>query len=102
MRMSRIVLKHQWRMLMVISQCRMIGSISHMKYSGRSPSVDQWQNAGGVSGMLKTFMDWRRVKTLEMVMRLELPLGSFDDVPLLGCFELVGSDCRPSYERTGG
>ena len=39
---------------------------------------------------------------VEMVMRLELPLGSFDDVPLLGCFEPVGSDCRPSYERTGG
>ena len=38
----------------------------------------------------------------EMVMRLELPLGSFDDVPLLGCFVLVGSDCRPSCERTGG
>ena len=38
----------------------------------------------------------------EMVTRLELPLGSFDDVPILGCFELVGSDCRPSCERTGG
>ena len=38
----------------------------------------------------------------EMVMRLGLPLGSSDDVPLLGCFELVGFDCRPSYGRTGG
>ena len=38
----------------------------------------------------------------EMVMRLELLLGSSDDVPLLGCFELVGFDCRPSYGRTGG
>ena len=38
----------------------------------------------------------------EMVMRLELLLGSSDDVPLLGCFELVGFDCRPSCERTGG
>ena len=38
----------------------------------------------------------------EMVTRLELPLGSFDDVPILGCFDLVGSDCRPSCERTGG
>ena len=68
-----------------------------MKYSGRSPSVDQWQNAGGVSGMLKTFMDWQWVKTLEMIMRLELPLGFFVDVPPLGCYELVGFDCRPSY-----
>ena len=57
MRMRRSVLKHQWKMLMMMSQCRMNGSISHMKYSGRSSSVDQWQNAGGVSGMLKTFMD---------------------------------------------
>ena len=97
MRMSRIVLKHQWRMLMVISQCRMIGSISHMKYSGRSPSVDQWQNAGGLSGMLKTFMNWQWVRTLEMIKRLGLPLGFFDDVPPLGCYELVGFDCRPSY-----
>ena len=40
---------------------------------------------------------------VEMVMRLELPLGSFDDVPILGCcFELVDSDCRPNYGRTGG
>ena len=38
----------------------------------------------------------------EMVMRLGLLLGSSDDVPLLGCFELVGFDCRPSYGRTGG
>ena len=38
----------------------------------------------------------------EMVMRLELLQGSFVDVPKLGCFELVGSDCRLSYERTGG
>ena len=58
MRMRRSVLKHQWKMWMVMSQCRMNGSISHMKYSGRSSSVDQWQNAGGVSGMLKMFMDW--------------------------------------------
>ena len=57
MRMSRAVLKHQWIMLMVISQCRMSGSISHMKYSGMSSNVDQWQDAGGVSGMLKMFMD---------------------------------------------
>ena len=34
---------------------------------------------------------------VKMTMRLGLPLGSSDDVPLLGCFELVGSDCRPSY-----
>ena len=38
----------------------------------------------------------------EMVMRLGLLLGSSDDVPLLGRFELVGFDCRPSYGRTGG
>ena len=58
MRMRRNVLKHQWMMLKMMSQWRMNGSISHMKYSGRSPSVDQWQDAGGVSGMLKMFMDW--------------------------------------------
>ena len=38
----------------------------------------------------------------EMIMRLGLPLGSSDDVPLLGCFELVDFDCRPNYGRTGG
>ena len=27
-----------------------------------SSSVDQWQDAGGVSGMLKMFMDWLWVK----------------------------------------
>ena len=39
---------------------------------------------------------------VEMVMRLGLLLGSSDDALLLGCFELVGSYCRPSCERTGG
>ena len=28
----------------------------------------------------------------EMVMRLEFLQGSFDDVPIFGCFELVGFD----------
>ena len=51
-----------------------------------------WFNRDG--GM---FMDWQWVKTLEMIMRLELPLGFFVDVPPLGCYELVGFDCRPSY-----
>ena len=100
MMMSRVVLKHQWIMLMVMSQWRMSGSISHMKYFGMSSIVDQWQDAGGVSGMLKMFMGediWG-----DVVMRLELLQGSFADVPKLGCFELVGSDCRLSYERTGG
>ena len=61
--------------------------------------VDQWHDAGGVSGMLKMFMG--EDLGAEVVMRLELLQGSFVDVPKLGCFELVGSDCRPSYE-TGG
>ena len=56
MMMSRVVLKHQWIMLIVMSQWRMSGSISHTKYSGMSSIVDQWQDAGGVSGMLKMFM----------------------------------------------
>ena len=34
----------------------MSGSISHTKYLGMSSIVDQWQDAGGVSGMLKIFM----------------------------------------------
>ena len=38
----------------------------------------------------------------EMVMRLELLQDSFADVPKLDCFELVGSDCRPSCGRIGG
>ena len=78
----------------------MSGSISHMKYSGMSPSVDQWQDAGGVSGMLKMFIfeDFGA----DVVMRPELLQGSFVDVPKFGCFELAGSDCRLSYERTGG
>ena len=78
----------------------MSGSISHMKYPGMSSSVDQWQDAGGVSGMLKMFMG--EDLGAEVVMRLELLQGSFVDVPKLGCFELVGFDCRPSCGRTGG
>ena len=36
-------------------------------------------------------------------MRLGLLLGFSDDVPILGCCsELVDSDCRPNYGRTGG
>ena len=65
-----------------------------------SSMVDQWQDVGGVSGMLKMFMG--EDFGADVVMRLELLQGSFVDVPKLGCFELVGSDCRPSYERTGG
>ena len=38
----------------------------------------------------------------EMVMRLELLQDSFVDVPKLDCFELVGSDCKPSCGRIGG
>ena len=38
----------------------------------------------------------------EMAMRLELLHDSFADVPKLDCFELVGSDCRPSCGRIGG
>ena len=66
-----------------------------------SPSVDQWQDAGGLSGMLKRFMDLMG-EDLEMVMRLELLQDSFVDVPKLDCFELVGSDCKPSCGRIGG
>ena len=50
--------------------------------------VDQWHDAGGVSGMLKMFMG----EDLGVVMRLELLQGSFVDVLKLGCFELVGFD----------
>ena len=35
-------------------------------------------------------------------MRLELLQDSFADVPKLDCFELAGSDCRPSCGRIGG
>ena len=42
------------------------------------------------------------VSVAEVVMRLGLLLGSSDDVPLLGCFELVDFDCRPNYGSTGG
>ena len=56
MMMSRVVLKHQWIMLIVMSQWRMSGSITHTKYSGMSSIVDQWQDAGGVSGILKMFI----------------------------------------------
>ena len=65
-----------------------------------SSMVDQWQDVGGVSGMLKMFMG--EDFGADVVMRPELLQGSFVDVPKLGCFELVGSDCRPSYGRTGG
>ena len=72
----------------------MSGSISHMKYSGMSLSVDQWQDAGGVSGMLKMFMD--EGFGVDVVMRLELLQGSFVGVPKFGYFEPAGSDCRLS------
>ena len=62
--------------------------------------VDQWHDAGGVSGMLKMFMGGGF--GADVVMRLELLQGSFVDVPKLDCFELVGSDCRPSCGRIGG
>ena len=62
--------------------------------------VDQWQDVGGVSGMLKMFMG--EDFGAGVVMRLELLQGSSVGVPKFGCFELAGSDCRPSYERTGG
>ena len=72
----------------------MSGSISHTKYLGMSSIVDQWQDAGGVSGMLKIFMG--EDLGADVVMRLELFQGSFVDVPKLVCFDLVGSDCRLS------
>ena len=62
--------------------------------------VDQWQDVGGVSGMLKMFMG--EDFGADVVMRPELLQGSFVDVLKLGCFELVGFDCRPSWGRTGG
>ena len=65
-----------------------------------SSMVDQWQDVGGVSGMLKMFMG--EDFGADVVMRLELLQGFFVDVPKLGCFELVGFDCRPSCGRTGG
>ena len=37
-----------------------------------------------------------------MVMRLELLQDSFADVLKLDCFELVGSDCKPSCGIIGG
>ena len=61
---------------------------------------DQWHDAGGVSGMLKMFMG--EGLGADVVMRPELLQGSFVDVPKLGCFEPADSDCRLSYERTGG
>ena len=59
----------------------MSGSISHTKYPGMSSIVDQWQDAGGVSGMLKIFMG--EDLGADVVMRLELFQGSFVDVPKL-------------------
>ena len=88
---------------------------------GYIPMSDEWVdftyevfwyvfNCGPVAGCRWSIWDVEDVHGLvmgedlgaEMVTRLELLLGSFDDVPILGCFELVGSDCRPSCERTGG
>ena len=65
-----------------------------------SSMVDQWQDVGGVSGMLKMFMG--EDFGADVVMRLELLQGSSVGVPKFGCSELAGFDCRPSYERTGG
>ena len=62
--------------------------------------VDQWHDAGGVSGMLKMFMD--EGFGVDVIMRLELLQGSFVGVPKFGCFEPAGSDCRLSYERIDG
>ena len=39
---------------------------------------------------------------VEIIMRPELLQDSFVGVPKLDCFELVGFDCRPNYERAGG
>ena len=88
---------------------------------GDIPMTDEWVDftyevfwyvfkCGPVAGCRWSIWDVEDVHGLvmgeglgaEMVTRLELLLGSFDDVPKLGCFELVGSDCRPSCERTGG
>ena len=60
----------------------MSGSISHTKYSGMSSIVDQWQDAGGVSGMLKMFIG----EGLERVWLCVVnPAGFFGVVPRLGC-----------------
>ena len=88
---------------------------------GDIPMTDEWVDftyevfwdvfkCGPVAGCRWSIWDVEDVHGLvmgeglgaEMVMRLELLQGSFVDVPKLGCFELVGSDCRLSYERTGG
>ena len=39
---------------------------------------------------------------VEMIMRPELLQDFFVDEPKLDCFELVGSDCKPSCGRIGG
>ena len=39
---------------------------------------------------------------VKAIMRPELLQDSFVDEPKLGCFELVGSDCKPSCGRIGG
>ena len=78
---------------------------------GDIPMTDEWVDftyevfwyvfkCGPVAGCRWSIWDVEDVHGLvmgedlgaEMVTRLELPLGSFDDVPIFGCFELVGFD----------
>ena len=59
----------------------MSGSISHTKYPGMSSIVDQWQDAGGVSGMLKIFMG-------EDLGAVGLCVWNSSRVPLLMCQNL--------------